>query len=327
MDESERANVSESARDPDILPVVLIAGPTASGKSKIAVELANAIGGAIVNADSMQVYQELHILTARPSAEDEMKAPHHLYGTVPASEAYSVGRWIADVTPIIHQLRAKGVVPIIVGGTGLYFRALTDGLAEMPEIPEEVRSEVRALYQDLGAEQFHAKLAAADPAAAQQIGVSDSQRMIRAYEVLETSGRSIVDWQGDSGSIGGLSAPMVRFALSPAREDVYARTEARLGQMIGEGALDEVADLLALKLDPALPAMKALGVPDFIRHLEGEITLDEALELARTATRRYAKRQMTWIRNQMVSWNSVFPQQNNNNYPEIFAKISDLGLT
>lgn len=319
--------MTETENRSDELPVILIAGPTASGKSKIALQLAQAIGGEIVNADSMQVYRELRVLTARPSAADEMAVPHHLYGSVSAATAYSVGQWAEEAVPVINKIRSQGKAAIVVGGTGLYFRVLTEGLAEMPLIPDALRRETRSMFAEMGPERFHIALSEVDPLAAKQIGSGDGQRMVRALEVFEASGRSIVDWQADPVVIGKLAAPSVRFALTPPREEIYAKTDARLESMMTSGALEEVAALEAMNLDPTRPAMKALGVAALISHLQGKMSLEDALELAKTATRQYAKRQMTWIRNQMVSWNRVSEQQNYNMYQEIFSKISDLGLT
>jgi tRNA dimethylallyltransferase len=280
---------------------LLIAGPTASGKSDLALRLAKETGGEIVNADALQAYADLRILTARPSPKDEAVAPHHLFGVADAAEAWSVGRWLTAAREVLAGVAARGRAAIVVGGTGLYFRALTVGLAHAPATPAEVRAKVGALFQALGEADFRIRLAAVDPAAAQRIGGGDRQRLTRAYEVFVVSGRPLSAWQAETqpamaaGSWRGI-------VLEPPREELYARCDRRLAHMLESGALDEVARLAARGLDPGLPAMKALGFAAFAAHLRGEIDRDEALAIARQETRRYAKRQMTWFRNQTPDW-------------------------
>ncbi len=276
----------------------LIAGPTASGKSALAVRLAQVLGGEILNADSMQLYRDLRLLTARPSAEEESQAPHHLFGTVDAARGWSVGQWLRAATDIIA---ATGRPVIVVGGTGLYFRALTQGLAPAPEIPPEVRREATEDYARIGEPAFRERLAGHDPAAAARISPGDRQRLVRAWEVFLATGRPLTELQGLGE--GALPAGAWRaVALEPPREALYARCDARLEVMIAEGALDEVRALMARDLDPELPAMKAVGVREFAAHLRGETTLPEALAAAQRETRRYAKRQTTWMRGQMADW-------------------------
>jgi tRNA dimethylallyltransferase len=292
----------QSPLDMHAAPTVhLIAGPTASGKSALALELAAATGGEIVNADALQIYADLRILTARPSPADEAAAPHHLFGVADAAEAWSVGRWLAAATEVLAGIAARGNLAIVVGGTGLYFRALTRGLATMPAVPVAVRAEAVATFLAMGESAFRVRLAAVDPAAEQRIAAADVQRLTRAYEVFAFTGRALTDWQ--AGTTPALPPGAWRgVVLEPPREALYARCDQRLTRMREAGALDEVARLIARGLDPALPAMKTLGVAPFAAQLRGEIDAEEALSIARRDTRRYAKRQMTWFRNQTPDW-------------------------
>jgi len=288
---------------------VLIAGPTASGKSALALNLAERLGGVIVNADSMQVYRDLRIITARPSPADEARVPHRLYGHVDAAENYSVGRWCADASTALTAIWNEGRLPILTGGTGLYFKALTQGLSAVPPTPPEIRAAVRARIDAEGAAALHAELAQRDPAVAARITPGDKTRIGRALEVLEASGRSLADWHR-----AGMPARLdweraVCVFLTPERAELYRRIEARFDAMLGAGALDEVRALGARRLDPLLPAMKAHGVPWLRRHLAGEIGLPEAAEGAKMDTRRYTKRQATWFRNQMPGWAWTAPQE------------------
>lgn len=281
--------------------VFLIAGPTASGKSALALRLAEATGGEIVNADALQIYRDLRVLTARPSPSEEARAPHHLFGIADAAEAWSVGRWLAAALPTLEQIRARGRSAVMVGGTGLYFKALTEGLADIPAVPASVRETTGALYDRLGEAGFRDELRRRDPAAEGRIYPGDRQRLVRALEVHEATGTPLSEWQA-------ATAPPLEpgiwqaAALEPPREALYARCDARLQSMLGEGALDEVRALVARGLDPQLPAMKAVGLRELARHLSGELTLAEALALAQRETRRYAKRQTTWMRGQMADW-------------------------
>jgi len=279
---------------------VLIAGPTASGKSRAALELAQAIGGVIVNADSMQVYREPRILTARPSDADMRAVPHLLYGHVPAREPYSTGRYQSDAGHALAEVRAAGRVPIFVGGTGLYFRALTEGLAQMPSVPAGVRDAARARLDAIGNEAFHAALAQRDPIMAAQLHPGDGQRMLRAYEVFEASGKSLAFWQTNEGRpvLGGLR--LARFVVEVPREILRARIEERFGAMLAAGAM---AEALALAdLDPALPAARLIGRRELLALHDGALGEAEAIARAVTATRQYAKRQDTWFRNQFAAW-------------------------
>jgi tRNA dimethylallyltransferase len=287
--------------DGDPVRAILIAGPTASGKSALALDLAARLDGVVVNADSMQVYRELRILTARPGPADEARVPHRLYGFVSAADAFSVGRWLDAARAALDAIWADGRLPVVVGGTGLYFRALTHGLAEIPPVPEALRAETEARFAGLGEEAFRAELAVGDPAAAARIAPGDRQRLVRAAEVLAATGTALSDWQARTDP--ALAPGTWRAAaLDPPRDALYARCGARLEAMIGDGALGEVAALSARNLDADLPAMKAVGYRELAAHLRGEIPLAQAISDAQRETRRYAKRQVTWMRGQMADW-------------------------
>ena len=282
---------------------VLIAGPTASGKSAAALVLADRLGGTVINADSMQVYSELRVLTARPAVEDMERAPHRLYGTVPAREPYSAGRWVADAATAIEEARSAGQVPILVGGTGLYFRALLQGLSPVPDIPDEIRRRWRD--SAASASELHAALSAQDPVMAERLGPTDTQRLVRALEVIEATGVSLAEWQETAGAPVLEDKGLLKLAVAPERDVIYTAIDARFDTMLREGALAEVEALTSLRLDPGLPVMRACGVPELASHLAGAMTLDEAAEKAKTASRRYAKRQMTWVRRFMADWTWV----------------------
>ncbi len=286
---------------------VLIAGPTASGKSALALRLAERLGGMIVNADSMQVYRDLRIITARPTAAEEARVPHRLYGHVDAAVNYSVGQYLTDAAAALAEAKRNAMPAIFVGGTGLYFKALTAGLAAVPPIPADIRAGVRARLAEHGAAALHAELQRRDPAAAARLNPNDRPRVSRALEVVEATGRSLVDWQAEG--LPPLIAPSaVRIFIAPERAALYARIDARFETMLAAGALDEVRALAARRLDPLLPAMKAHGVPWLIRHLAGEITLAEAARHAKLDTRHYAKRQFTWFRHQLGDWPRATPE-------------------
>jgi tRNA dimethylallyltransferase len=271
--------------------------------------LAEKIGGTIVNADSMQVYRDLRVITARPTPAEEARAPHRLYGHVDAGENYSVGRWCRDVGTVLAEIEHQGRVAILVGGTGLYFKALTTGLAAVPPIPAEIRGQVRARMASEGAAALHGELAGLDPATAQRLMVNDRSRIARALEVVLATGRSLTDWHREGLPALVDSARAAKIFLTCERKQLVARIEARFAAMLEAGALDEVRALERRQLDPLLPAMKAHGVPWLIRHLHGEISLDEAAAGAIMDTRRYAKRQLTWFRNQMTDWPWAAPEE------------------
>jgi tRNA dimethylallyltransferase len=287
---------------------VLIAGPTASGKSALALALAQKNGGVVINADSMQVYRDLRIITARPTPEEEARAPHRLYGHVDAAVNFSAGSWVTDAAKVLAEAREQNALPIFVGGSGLYFKALTRGLSAVPPIPPQIREGVRARLERDGIEALHAELGKRDPASAERLKPRDRTRIARALEVVEATGRSLTDWHSDG--LPPLLPPGAFSALflEPEREALYARIDARFDAMLKEGALAEVAALAVRRLDPLLPAMKAHGVPALIRHLEGEITLEEAAAIGRADTRHYAKRQFTWFRHQLPEFEWVRPE-------------------
>jgi tRNA dimethylallyltransferase len=281
---------------------VLIAGPTASGKSALALRLAERLRGVIVNADSMQVYRDLRIITARPSREEEARVPHRLYGHVDAEVNYSVGAWCRDVRAVLDEAERDGRVPILTGGTGLYFTTLTKGLAAVPPIPPDIRERVRGRLAIEGVAPLYEELLARDPAAAYRLMPNDRSRISRALEVILATGRSLTEWHREGFPPLIDAARAAKVFITCEREELKRRIEARFSVMLAAGALEEVRALDARELDPALPAMKAHGVPWLIRHLRGEITLDEAAAGGVMDTRRYAKRQVTWFRNQLPDW-------------------------
>jgi tRNA dimethylallyltransferase len=284
--------------------ITLLAGPTASGKSALALKLARETGGEIVNADSMQIYAGLRVLTAGPSPEDLAAAPHHLFGVADAADGWSVGTWLQAASTALADIAARGRPAIVVGGTGLYFKALTHGLADIPSVPETQREVSALLYAALGEPEFRDVLAELDPAAETRIEVGDRQRLLRAHAVAIATGKSLTAWQTDTkptladGGWRGL-------VLEPPRAELYARCDARFSAMVERGALDEVAAMEARGLAPSLPALKAVGYRELAAYLRGEIDLETALDAARQETRRYAKRQMTWFRNQTPDWERV----------------------
>ncbi len=284
------------------MQAVLIAGPTASGKSALALRLAERLGGVVVNADSMQVYRDLRIITARPSPEEEAAAPHRLYGHVDAAENYSVGRWCRDVGAVLEECAQTNRVPILVGGTGLYFKALLTGLAAVPPIPATIRNAVRGRLARDGVAPLYAELRERDPLTARRLMPLDRSRISRALEVVLATGRSLTDWHRDGQPPLVDTAKAAKVFITCERTELVRRIEERFATMLAAGALDEVSALAARGLDPLLPAMKAHGVPWLIRHLNGEITLEEAAAGGVMDTRRYAKRQVTWFRNQMKDW-------------------------
>jgi tRNA dimethylallyltransferase len=289
--------------------IILIAGPTASGKSALALELAEKRRGTIINADSMQVYRDLRIITARPAPAEEARVPHRLYGHIDAAENYSAGRWCVDAAAALAAVRQESRTAIIVGGTGLYFRALTHGLAAVPPIPGDIRNSVRARLASDGIAPLYAELARLDPAAAARLMPNDRSRITRALEVVLATGRSLLDWhkEGMPASLDPVLAAKV--FLIPDRDELFRRIGERFDAMMAAGAMDEVRALAARKLDPSLPAMKAHGVPWLIRHLSGEISVADAVEGAKRDTRQYTKRQGTWFRSQLPDFAWVAPDQ------------------
>ena len=296
------------------LPAILIAGPTASGKSALALALAERLQAVIINADSMQVYRELRVLTARPSVEDEELQRHALYGHVPASCSHSVGRWLEDVRELIGSIHDEGSVPVFVGGTGLYFRALIEGLPNIPDIDRQVKLFWRARMEEEGAESLHGALMSRDPELAGKLAKTDTQRILRAIEVFESTKRRLSDWQKDTRRPLLDPGHALRFFLDPPRDWLYSRINERFDLMLDDGVLDEVAALVALDLDPALPAMKAHGVPHLARALKDMRFLPDAIEATKADIRHYAKRQKTWFRHQMPGFTEL-----ESNFPDYLA--------
>ncbi|MEE8084030.1 MAG: tRNA (adenosine(37)-N6)-dimethylallyltransferase MiaA [Alphaproteobacteria bacterium] len=301
--------------------VYVIAGPTASGKSGLALALAERVGGVVINADSMQLYRGVERLTDQPDQETRARVPHRLYGVLEPSESCSAGRWRAAALAEIEATLATGRAPIVVGGSGLYLQALMEGLAPIPDIPPAVRTAVRRRHAELGSQAFHAELAVADAAAAANISASDSQRMTRAAEVLEATGRSITEWQRApaDGPPEGLAFRVI--LLMPPRAALYAAIDARFDQMVADGALDEARALAARGLAPDLPVMKALGVAELAAAAGGEVEIAAAITRAKTATRNYAKRQITWFKGQMVADITFSTQFSESIKDKILSKI------
>ena len=288
---------------------ILIAGPTASGKSALALGLAEKFGAEIINADSMQVYRDLHIITARPSVEEEQRIPHRLYGHVDAAENFSVGRWCEVAAAALAANRRDGRAAVVVGGTGLYFNALTRGIAAVPPIPADIREDVRAQLARDGVVALYAELKQRDPAAAARLMPGDRARVTRALEVVLATGRSLLDWHEDNKPPGLDAAGAAKIFLMPGRDELLRRIGVRFDAMMAAGALEEVRALAARNLNPNLPAMKAHGVPWLVRHLNSEITLEQAVEEAKRDTRQYTKRQATWFRNQLPGFVWVEPER------------------
>lgn len=285
---------------------ILIAGPTASGKSALALQLAVRTGGVVVNADSMQVYSVLHALAARPGVEEMRLAPHRLYGHVYPTDPYSTGIWMRQVQQFAEAGLFDRHRPIFVGGTGLYFRALTAGLSEMPDIPPAVRERWRYHLHEDGSSRLHRILREEDPRVAQLLKPTDGQRIVRALEVLEASGRSILDWQAERGRALVDVGSARQIVIEPARDFLIGRIERRFDRMVDHGAMVEAMLLARIVADPALPVAKAIGVRELQSVIAGDLSLEQATEQAKIATRQYAKRQSTWFRNQFgPEWQRV----------------------
>ena len=286
---------------------LLIAGPTASGKSALALQLACQLDGVVVNTDSMQVYRDLRIITARPSIAEETKVSHRLYGHVDAAENYSAGRFARDVAPLLNELGNAGKMPIFVGGTGLYFRALIEGLSEMPVVPEGVRNDIRQWAMGRSAQEIHRELARRNAEAAAALHPTDTQRILRALEIVAATGHPPAFFHARRvpGPLAGWNKAAV--FLAPEREGLHQAINTRFAAMMQAGALDEVAALAARQLDPALPAMRAHGVPGLLAHLQGQMTIDEAIQRGQADTRAYVKRQFTWFRQQMPDFSPTIP--------------------
>lgn len=287
---------------------ILIAGPTASGKSALAISLAARLGGVVVNADSMQVYRDLAILTARPEPRDMALAPHLLFGDVDGAVNYSVGCYLEDAGSALMRLREQDALPVFVGGTGLYFKALTQGLSDIPKVPEEVRAVVRARAQGLPPAALHAELAACDPLTAQRLRPSDPQRILRALEVFAATGQSLASFQKLKQTPLLDAEQCLAVFLAPERDVLHAAIDHRFDLMMSRGALAEVEALRRRQLDPALPVMRAHGVPHLLAHLDGRLPLAEAVRLGKSDTRQYAKRQFTFVRHQLPQFRWIAPE-------------------
>ena len=309
-------------------PVIVVAGPTASGKSGLALAIAEELAGTIINADSMQVYRDLRVLTARPDEADEAKAPHRLYGYRDVTEVASAADWAEDARDEIGAARTAGRRPVIVGGTGLYLKTLMEGIAAVPPVPDEVRVRARARRDEIGADAFFAELATRDPEIAERLHAGDPQRVLRAWEVHEATGRALSAWQQDPVPPTGEAFRVV--VLQPSREELHEAIESRFAVMQETGAVDEVRDLASRaveeELDPALPLFKALGYPALSAHLRGELSLQDAARQSIQQTRSYAKRQMTWLRTQLTAGEDRFlmpiEKYNYSKMDEIFSFIT-----
>jgi tRNA dimethylallyltransferase len=287
---------------------VLIAGPTASGKSALGIKLAQGLDGVVINADSMQVYRDLRVITARPTPDEEAQAPHRLYGQVDAAVNFSVGRYVADAVQVLQGLQGRKL-PIFVGGTGLYFKALTEGLSAMPPVPDEVREQVRRDSEGLETPELHSLLSERDPETARTLRTSDRLRVQRALEIFAATGRPLVSFHGARQPGPFADIPVIKLFLAPDRDDLRRRIDGRFLAMMDQGALNEVRTLGERNLDPMLPAMRAHGVPGLLAYLRGEVSLDEAIAKGQGDTRRYAKRQFTWFRHQLPDWQWVEPER------------------
>jgi len=307
-------------------PILLIAGPTASGKSALALALAQSEGGVVINADSMQIYRALPLLTAQPDAAALAAAPHQLYGCLDPARPCSAAQWCDLAREAITAAWAAGQLPIVTGGTGLYLESLRFGLSPIPEIPPTIRDESRALLAEIGNAAFHQRLAARDPVMAARLPPGDSQRMVRAWEVIEATGRSLESWQAEPRQ-GGLSARWLTLALQPPREALRAACDGRFLAMVAAGAAEEAAHFLDRNLDPALPVMKTLGLRELGAAQRGEMPLAEAIATAQAATRAYAKRQLTWLRHRFDANLLIDTQLSESLISPIFAKIRQFRLT
>lgn len=303
------------------LAPILIAGPTASGKSGLALAIAERIDGTVINADAMQVYRELRVLTARPSAEDERRAPHKLYGHVPGSEAYSAARFAIESAVAIAGAQASGRTPIVVGGTGLYFKALTEGLSPIPQIPDEIRAAWRTRAEHEGPAALHAILAERDPEMAARLRPTDPQRLARALEVLDATGVSLARWQEQPGTPVARLVEGRAFVIFPDRATSRTRIDARFDTMLEQGALGEVATLMQLELGWEWPVMRALGVAPLAAAVAGRATLADATAAAKAETWQYAKRQVTWLKKHMITWKAIESQEMERTGDEIIALI------
>ena len=308
-------------------PILVIAGPTASGKSGLALRLAEELNGAVINADSMQVYRDLHVLTARPGAADEARAPHVLYGYRDGAEACTAAAWAADAADEITKCREAGRLPVVVGGTGMYLKTLMEGLSVIPDIPADVKQAGRRLRLEQGNDALYDDLKAKDPEGAARLKPKDRQRILRAWEVVTATGKPLHVWQAESPPQPLVEGTFHTVLLRPPREDLYAACDGRFEAMLDAGALAEVEALLARALDPGLPVMKALGVPELAEFLGGSVSREEAVARAQQHTHNYAKRQTTWFKTQFHASETLDTQFSESLFQEIFPKIRQFLLT
>lgn len=307
-----------------MLPAILIHGPTASGKTALSVALAKQLDGEVINADSMQVYHDLHVISARPTESETEGIRHHLFGHVPATERYSTGRWLDAASGVVDDVLRRGKTPIIIGGTGLYHLALTEGLSQIPPVPEDIRADVNDIARAGGADLLRKRLEAVDPETAARFGAGDRQRLARALEVFYATGKSISQFQGSKSRPVLGPGEWMGIALTPPRARLYSRIDRRFEGMLMEGAMEEARGLLAQNLDPELPIMKAHGIPWLLAYLRGELSAQKAAENAKRDTRRYAKRQFTWIGRQFPFWPRVPSMSLDDRLRVIFALFREL---
>lgn len=305
-------------------PAILIHGPTASGKSALAIEVARKLGGEVINADSMQVYSDLQVISARPTEEEMAGVPHHLFGYVDAATRYSTGEWLEAARSVLKRLQRQNKHAVIVGGTGLYLLALTQGLSDIPPVPEDIRAEVKAIAEAEGAEGLRARLAPHDPDLTERLGTGDRQRLARAYEVWLATGRPLSDFQNERQPPVLKDGEWVGFALTPPRAALYKKIDRRFEGMLMQGAVAEARALVARDLNPELPAMKALGMPSIAAFVRGEISAEEASESAKRESRRYAKRQFTWIGRQFPFWPRIPSPEITDRMRVIFALYREI---
>lgn len=305
-------------------PAILIHGPTASGKTALAIEVARKLGGEVINADSMQVYRDLQVISARPTEEEMGGVPHHLFGYVDAANRYSTGEWLEAAREVLKRLQRQNKHAVIVGGTGLYLLALTQGLSDIPPVPDDIRAEVKLISDTEGADGLRARLAPHDPELAERLGTGDKQRLARAYEVWLTTGRPLSDFQTERQPPVLKDGEWVGYALTPPRAALYKKIDRRFEGMLMQGAMAEARALVARNLDPELPAMKAHGMPWIAAFVRGEISAEEAAENAKRDTRRYAKRQFTWIGRQFPFWPRIPSPEIGDRLRVIFALYREI---
>jgi len=311
----------------DLSSVVIIAGPTASGKTSFALKVAEQFNGEVVNADSMQVYQELSVLTARPGADEMARAPHHLFGCMSAAERCSAGKWLTMAQSAIKDIHQRGALPVVTGGTGLYLKALTQGLASVPQVPPEMITSITAHLEDIGGEAFKAELATVDHETAERLPATDRQRLIRAAAVFAATGRTLTDWQREQPEAPGYPAKYLNIVLMPPREDMYAAIDARFDDMMSAGAMAEAETFAELGLAGDLPASRAVGVAELLRVINDEWALELAVEKAKTASRHLAKRQITWFKRQIHTDLLISEKYSERNDEKIFSFIREFLLT